>query len=229
MNRTFYLRVGKRWLDVAVSLIGLLLFGPLLFLFALAVRLTSPGPAIFRQTRTGRFNKPFYILKFRTMKATTSDAGSLLTAAGDSRITPLGRWLRETKIDELPQLLNVLTGDMSLVGPRPEVPLYTASYSEPQKKVFAERPGITGPSIIFDEEELMAGRPDKEGFYVTEILPKKLEIDLAYCADICLTKDLRLLFLTFARLSQRTALRSTAARSIEHLDRMAGTNPQHRP
>ena len=213
-------------LDVAASFVGLLLLSPILLVVAVAVRLSSPGPAIFRQQRAGRFGKPFPILKFRTMRGASGSPGSLLTAAGDSRITPLGRWLRKTKVDELPQLWNVLVGDMSLVGPRPEVPRYTAHYSEAQNKVFAERPGITGPSIVLNEEELMAGRPDKERYYLETVLPAKLGIDLEYCRAVCFRDDLRFLLLTLLRLFRRPARGNSLPGSIEHL---AGLNGVYRP
>lgn len=199
MTSTFYTRFGKRLLDLLLSFIGVVVLSPFLLLVAAAVKFSSRGPALFRQIRTGQFQKPFHILKFRTMRHSAS--GSLLTAAGDSRITPLGRWLRKTKIDELPQLFNVLVGDMSLVGPRPEVVFYTSKYTEVQRKVFAARPGITGPSIIMDEEELMAAQEDKEAFYLSTILPAKLKIDLAYCENIRFTADLRMLFATFRRMA----------------------------
>jgi len=205
MTSTFYTRFGKRSLDLVLSFGGLLLLSPFLLLVAIAVKLSSSGPALFRQTRVGRFEKPFRILKFRTMRQSSSASGSLLTASGDSRITPLGKWLRKTKIDELPQLFNVLAGDMSLVGPRPEVPFYTAQYSAHQKRIFAVRPGITGPSIIMDEEDLIAAQPDKEAYYVSAIMPAKLEIDLAYCQKIRFGEDLRLLFATLARLGAKLA------------------------
>lgn len=229
IHRSFYTRVGKRWFDVVVSFISLLLLSPFLLAVGLAVRLTSPGPALFRQIRTGRFNRPFYILKFRTMNGSSNETGSLLTAAGDSRITWLGAVFRKSKIDELPQLLNVLAGDMSLVGPRPEVPKYTKAYSAAQQAVFEERPGITGPSIIFNEEELMAGRRDKESFYIAEILPAKLRIDLAYCEDVRFRSDLRILFLTLTRLFHRAERRVSSASSIEHLDPTSRANARQRP
>jgi lipopolysaccharide/colanic/teichoic acid biosynthesis glycosyltransferase len=217
MAPTLYSRSLKRPFDAIASAAGLLLLSPLLLLVAIAVRLSSPGSALFSQMRTGLREKPFRILKFRTMLLAPPAAGSLLTAAGDSRVTPLGRWLRKTKIDELPQLWNVLVGHMSLVGPRPEVPRYTSRYSASQKAVFAARPGITGPSIILNEEELMASQPDKEGFYLAAILPAKLAIDFSYCANIRFREDLRLLFLTFARLFRRPALSTSSPGSIQHL------------
>jgi lipopolysaccharide/colanic/teichoic acid biosynthesis glycosyltransferase len=201
MTSTLYTRFGKRFLDVLLSFLGLVVLSPFLLLIAVAVRLSSRGPALFRQVRTGRFDKPFRILKFRTMREFSS--GSLVTAAGDPRITPLGKWLRKTKVDELPQLFNVLAGDMSVVGPRPEVPLYTARYSAHEKQVLAARPGITGPAIIMNEEELMAAQVDREAFYVSVIMPAKLKIDLAYCEHVRFGEDVHVIFTTLARLGAK--------------------------
>lgn len=226
MGHTFYARVGKRCFDVLLSSVGLVLLSPLLLLVSIAVRLTSPGPALFRQLRSGRLKRPFRILKFRTMRSSGSSQGSLLTASGDARITPLGRWLRKTKIDELPQLFNVFAGDMSLVGPRPEVPRYTQDYSDSEDRVFGERPGITGPSIILNEEELMAGHADKEGFYLSTILPAKLKIDLAYCADVSFWNDLRVLMRTVKRLLLRPAPNASPTTAIQHLAAPVGGKNQ---
>ena len=201
MNHTFYHRVGKRWLDATLAFLGLLLVSPVLIVAAIAVRLTGPGPVLFRQLRTGESGKPFRILKFRTMVDGAKMRGPCVTADGDPRITSVGRWLRKTKVDELPQLINVLAGEMSLVGPRPEVPQYTAAYTERQKRVFLAKPGVTGPAAIayVQEEEILGNRVDRERFYVTTVLPAKLEIDLAYCENVRFLEDLKLLFLTIAR------------------------------
>ena len=223
MNLSFYIRFGKRCFDAVVSFLGLFFLSPLLLLIAVAVRLTSSGPTLFSQSRTGRLEKPFRILKFRTMRIAPQHSGPLITAAGDPRITPLGCWLRKTKLDELPQLLNVLAGNMSLVGPRPEVPLYTSRYSERQKEVFSARPGITGPSIVFDEEALLAGRRDPEHFYLTSVLPAKLEVQRAYCANIRFSEDLRILFGTLAGLF-RHPTRSSRSRSLENLSPVSGAS-----
>lgn len=216
MTSSFYSRFGKRLFDAVASFTGLVLLSPLLLLAAIAVRLTSPGPALFSQIRTGQSGKPFRILKFRTMKLAAPGSHTLVTAAGDSRITPLGRWLRKTKIDELPQFFNVLAGHMSLVGPRPEVPLYTSRYSAAEQKVFSARPGITGPSIILNEEELMASQSDRERYYISTILPAKLRIDLAYCDNIRLGTDLHVLLLTVARLFHRASGLAPSG-TIQHL------------
>src|SRR5262249_43180358 len=161
-----------------------------LLLIALLVRLSSPGPALFRQARLGRGGREFAIWKFRTMRSDAAP-GPLITAAGDARVTPLGRFLRHTKIDELPQLVNVLVGDMSLVGPRPEVPKYLPCYD---RAVLAVRPGITDPASIAyrDEEELLARFADPERAYVELVLPKKLELARAYLREQSLGRDLSL-------------------------------------
>ena len=222
-NFSFYVRFGKRWFDAVISFIGMLVLGPLLLLIAIAVRLTSPGPTLFSQVRAGQFEKPFRILKFRTMSMAPPGSGPLITASGDPRVTPLGRWLRKTKLDELPQLINVLVGHMSLIGPRPEVPFYTSCYTEQQKQVFSARPGITGPSINFDEEESLAGRSDSEHFYFTTVMPAKLEIHRAYCANIRFTEDLRILFLTLGGLFRRPSPSTWSAGSVEDLSTVSRT------
>lgn len=198
MTNNSYARFGKRLFDAVLSSIGVTLLSPLLLVVAISVRLSSPGPALFSQIRTGRLGKPFRIFKFRTMIAALPSSGSLLTASGDPRVTPLGRWLRKTKIDELPQLFNVLMGQMSFVGPRPEVPIFTARYDRRQRAVLLVRPGITCPGIDFDEEELLANAEDKEDFYVNKILPAKLEADLAYCRSIRFWTDQKIILQTVA-------------------------------
>lgn len=200
-----YSRFGKRCFDFVCSLAGLIALSPLMIVAALAVKLTSKGPALFSQMRTGQWGRPFRIYKLRSMRVSKAVSAPLVTAAGDPRITPVGRWLRKTRVDELPQLFNVLVGDMSLVGPRPEVPRYTAKYNERQKQIFIAKPGITGLSIIMDEEELMADQPDTEEFYLKTIMPAKLEIDIAYTENIRFSEDLRCLWFTVAGLLVRTA------------------------
>ena len=201
MKQTFYIRAGKRWLDAACSLAGIIILSPLLCAAAIAIRLTSAGPVFFRQTRIGRHGKPFRIYKFRTMVASSAPGAPLLTASGDPRVTRVGRWLRDTKVDELPQLFNVLKGEMSLVGPRPEIPEYVTAYAEHRKLVLAMKPGITGPAARMDEEELLVGQPDQGHYYVTVILPAKLNIDLAYCQNVRCSTDVRLIFRTIAKVA----------------------------
>lgn len=198
-SSSFYLRSGKRAFDLIAAGLGMMLLLPFLAAIGLAVRLTSRGPMLFRQIRVGQFGKPFELLKFRSMRV-GSEKGSQLTAAGDLRITPWGIWLRRTKIDELPQLWNVVRGDMSLVGPRPEVPLFVAQYNDRQLTVLNARPGVTGPKINIYEEELLAGQVDKEQFYLNTLLAAKLETDLAYVREIRFSSDLDILLQTFKKL-----------------------------
>ncbi len=197
----------KRALDVAVSLIALLLLWPLLLALALAVRLDSAGPALFRQERVGLHGRPFRIHKFRTMRAGGA-AGPLVTAGGDARITRVGRVLRRHKLDELPQLWDVLRGAMSLVGPRPEVPHFMALYpDEARRVILSVRPGITDPaSIAFrDEEALLAAAPDPERAYVETVMPLKQRPYLDYVRQRSLAGDLRILLRTAAVLLGRGA------------------------
>ncbi len=163
IKKGFYARWGKRVLDIVLAIFGLIFFAPILILIACAVKLTSRGPILFRQVRVGRGGVPFKIVKFRTMSVGAEARGLGITVGGDARITTLGRFLRRYKLDELPQLWNVLVGEMSLVGPRPEVPVYVARYSQLQRGVLALRPGITGADAIAfrDEEELLAAAPDR--------------------------------------------------------------------
>jgi lipopolysaccharide/colanic/teichoic acid biosynthesis glycosyltransferase len=173
---------------------------PLLLACAAAVRFSSRGPVFFRQRRVGIGGRPFDVLKFRTM--IDGNAGPLVTAAGDPRITSAGRWLRRWKLDELPQFFNVLKGEMSLVGPRPEVPAYVARYNATQQTALAHKPGITSPASLtfLDEEAVLAAQRDRESYYATVLLPQKLEIDLDYCRNVSLAADLRILLRTFRRL-----------------------------
>jgi lipopolysaccharide/colanic/teichoic acid biosynthesis glycosyltransferase len=208
LNHSFYVRYGKRWLDAAAAFFGLIALSPLILLVAVAVCLDSPGCPFFLQERVGRLGKVFRIIKFRSMRvAAQTSAGPLITATGDSRITRVGKWLRTTKVDELPQLWNVLFGDMSLVGPRPEVAKYTALYFPEQRQVFEFRPGITGPAAIAyaNEEELLSRQPDPQAYYVRVLLPAKLEIDLRYCRTASFATDLNFVFGTFLRLLSRPA------------------------
>src|SRR5271154_1429517 len=203
---SFYLRAGKRGLDAAVSLTGLILLSPVIFAVAIAVKLTSHGPAFYRQFRVGQFGRTFRIVKFRSMVENADRAGPSITTYGDSRITGFGRWMRKTKIDEIPQFFNVFVGDMSLVGPRPEVPVYTATYTESQRRVFRQKPGITGPAAsgYLCEEEILAGQKEARNFYVSNVLPRKLELDLRYCEDIRFANDIRMIFETVAKVIERS-------------------------
>jgi lipopolysaccharide/colanic/teichoic acid biosynthesis glycosyltransferase len=191
----------KRLLDLLVAASALILLAPLLLVVAALVRLDSPGPVLFSQERVGHRRKLFRILKFRTMKHSERPNGAQITVAGDARITSLGAKLRKWKLDELPQLVNVLRGEMSLVGPRPEVPRYAALYSEEQREVLEARPGITDPaSLEFrDENELLAGREDAEAYYLEQVMPRKLELNRRYLEQQSLLLDLRIILATVAR------------------------------
>jgi lipopolysaccharide/colanic/teichoic acid biosynthesis glycosyltransferase len=203
-RKSFYHRAGKRWFDAVSAFCGLVILSPLFFLVGVLIKLTSRGPVFFKQVRVGQFGKPFRIIKFRTMVAEIhAQPGPLLTVAGDPRITQIGKWLRKTKVDELPQLINVLLGEMSLVGPRPEIPKYTANYTEKQKTILLERPGITGLSANVYEEELLVGQSDQEGYYLSTVLPAKLRIDIEYCENIAFLSDLKLVFTTFFKIFAR--------------------------
>jgi lipopolysaccharide/colanic/teichoic acid biosynthesis glycosyltransferase len=184
---------SKRVFDVVVSAIGLVVLAPVLAALAVAVRLSSRGPVLHRARRVGRGGGLFTLYKFRSMRIDAGD-GPGVTAAGDARITRLGRLMRATKLDELPQLLNVLRGDMSIVGPRPEDPRYVAWYTPEQRGVLAWRPGITSPaSIAFrNEESLLAGSVDLEARY-REVMGRKIAADLAYFPNATVASDLTLI------------------------------------
>jgi lipopolysaccharide/colanic/teichoic acid biosynthesis glycosyltransferase len=198
MQETFYRRWGKRLLDLAFSALGIVLALPVLVVTAVLVKLTSSGPAIYRHQRVGLNGLKFDVLKFRTMVRDADQAGPAVTSATDARITPVGRWLRRSKLDELPQLWNVLVGDMSLVGPRPEVPHYVDSYSQEQRRVLSVRPGITDAASIAyrHEEDLLACHADLDRYYREVVLPDKLNLNLAYLDRISLPYDISLLLRT---------------------------------
>ncbi|MGA7990072.1 MAG: sugar transferase [Thermoanaerobaculia bacterium] len=167
-------------LEVVVSAAGLLATSPFLAIAAAAIRLTSSGPALFRQERVGRFGRPFFLLKLRTMKA---GDGPQVTASGDSRVTTVGRFLRKTKLDELPQLWNVVRGDMALVGPRPEVPAYVDLSDPDWKRILEARPGITDPVSLrlrFEEKLLASAPGDRSEFYRQVMVPFKVRKYLEY-------------------------------------------------
>lgn len=177
---------------------GLIVLSLLFLILAIWVKLDSPGPVFFRQTRVGRNNKDFRIFKFRTMRV-GADKGSLVTIGGmDPRITRAGVFLRKTKLDEMPQLINVFVGDMSLVGPRPEVRHYVDYWTPEQMRVLDIRPGVTGPaSIKFrDENELLAAVEDPEKYYIEVVMQEKLRLDLAYVRTHTFFGDLLLILKT---------------------------------
>lgn len=187
----------KRLFDVVASLAGLLVLAPLFAGLALAVKLYDGGPVFYRARRVGRGGRLFALFKFRSMVTDADRRGPGITMQGDARITPVGRFLRRTKLDELPQLLNVVRGDMSLVGPRPEDPRYVALYTEAQRRALDVRPGITSAaSLAYRHEEQELSGPDGEHVYVQEVMPHKLDIDLAYLRERSFWSDLRLIWRT---------------------------------
>jgi lipopolysaccharide/colanic/teichoic acid biosynthesis glycosyltransferase len=190
----------KRLLDLMVAATALVLLSPLLIGIAIAVAATSPGGPFFRQVRVGRDRRPFRLVKFRSMTVRAGSEDGSFDAGDGSRVTGIGRFLRRTKLDELPQLWNVLVGEMSLVGPRPEVPAWTEVHRDRWDLVLSVRPGITDPaSIEFrDEESILAASPDPEACYRDEILPRKLSLAEAYVRDRSALGDLRVLVRTLA-------------------------------
>lgn len=188
----------KRAFDIVCSLLGLVVLSPLLLVVSLLVAVTSPGGVFFRQERIGKGGKPFRIFKFRSMRK--DNAGLKITTGNDSRITPVGRFLRKSKIDELPQLINVLVGAMSFVGPRPEVADYVSLYTPYQRQVLLVRPGITGlASIRFrNENDLLTASTDPNRTYIEQIMPRKIDLDLEYIPHASVLYDIKLIFQTFA-------------------------------
>ncbi len=193
----------KRGFDVLASLTGLVLLSPVLAVVALAIKLTSPGPVFFRQERVGRGFRRFEILKFRTMVPDAPKLGGQLTAGEDPRITRVGRLLRKTKLDELPQLINVLKGDMSFVGPRPEVPRYVEIFRDDYRELLTVRPGITDLASLKyrDESEVLGRSSDPETTYVEQVLPEKIALGKQYLRRSSLWFDVGLIFKTLFRLA----------------------------
>lgn len=204
----------KRTIDLAGALCGLLISAPLWGLIALAIRLLDGGPVFFRQERMGR-DGVFRIWKFRTMRAA---AGAPITTGDDARITPIGRWLRRCKLDELPQLLNVAIGEMSLVGPRPELPRFVADYTPEQRTLLRYLPGITDPASLHyrDEAALLSAAGDPIRTYQEQILPEKLRISLAYARRATVWTDLGVLLMTV-----RLVLSGTPVAGSPHSPRLA--------
>ncbi len=189
-----------RVMDFSLASILILLFSPLFLIISLLIYIEDGSPILFSQERLGQGGKTFRILKFRTMKKNT--AGPLITAANDTRVTRVGKVLRRWRLDELPQLINVLKGEMSLVGPRPEVPEFAWAYKGPYQEVLSVKPGITGPTQLAfkNEEEMLAHARNVEEFYSNRILPQKLQMDLQYVYRKSVWYDLKILLHTLAAL-----------------------------
>lgn len=191
----------KRIFDIIASLFGVLILLPLFIIVSVLIKLDSKGTILFKQVRVTKDGKKFNIYKFRTMQMDSEKEGQL-TVGKDNRITKIGSILRRTKLDELPQLFNVLFGDMSLVGPRPEVPKYVSFYTEEQKEILKVRAGITDYASIYfsDENSLLAGQKNPEQFYIDVIMPKKIELNKKYINEISVFTDIKIIFLTIKKI-----------------------------
>ena len=205
----------KRLFDIAASGLGLLALGPVLILLAILIKLEDGGPVFYRGERVGRHGRGFRIFKFRTMVVHADRIGGPSASDSDPRITRIGRTLRRYKLDELPQLINVLKGEMSLVGPRPEVRHYTDQFTEEEQAILSVRPGITDWASIWnaDEGALLAGAEDPEQIYATRIRPTKLRLQLKYVREQSFFTDLKIIFLT------ALAVARPGSRAIEDLRR----------
>jgi len=191
----------KRTFDIFASSIGLIILSPLFLLISISIKLESKGRIFYLQKRVGLNGREFYLIKFRSMYE-NSDKKGLLTIGNDNRITKVGRFIRRYKLDELPQLINVLKGDMSLVGPRPEVPQYVKLYNEEQKKVLLVRPGITDYASLkyYNESKLLANTKSLEQTYIEEIMPQKLSLNLKYINNQNFFVDLKIILLTIKKI-----------------------------
>lgn len=196
----------KRALDLLFSIMGLLVLSPLLVVIIVVIKLSDGGPVFFRQVRVGQRGREFKIWKFRTMVVNAEKLGLSVTRDGDPRVTRIGRFLRKSKLDELPQLLNVLVGEMSLVGPRPEVPRYVDQYSAEQRRVLDLKPGITDLATLefSHEEDLLKSRPDVERFYIEYCIPRKIALNRRYAEEANIFSDLRILLKTLLFWRNRT-------------------------
>lgn len=189
----------KRLFDILASFIGLIILSPLFLILGIWIKLDSKGPMFYKQIRVGRGNKDFYLYKFRSMRVGADKAGLITVGGRDPRVTPSGYYIRKYKLDEFPQLINVLKGDMSLVGPRPEVRKYVEMYTPEQMHVLDVRPGITDLASIRyrNENELLEKAEDPDKYYVEVIMQDKLRINLAYVKDHSFLYDIKLIFGTF--------------------------------
>ncbi len=191
----------KRIFDTTLSLFGLIILLPFMLIIAILIKIDSKGPIFFKQIRVTKGGREFKILKYRTMRV-GSDKYSQITVGKDERITKIGSFLRKYKLDEIPQLINVLIGDMSLVGPRPEVPKYVVLYTDEQKEILKVRAGITDyASIEFsDENDLLASEKNPEEAYIEKIMPKKIELNKKYLSEISVLTDIKIILLTIKKI-----------------------------
>lgn len=188
----------KRVFDIIASFCGLIILSPMLLMVGLAIKIDSKGPVFFKQKRVGKNNKIFEIYKFRTMVTDAEKLGKQITVGNDSRITRVGKFIRKCKLDEFPQLINVLKGEMSLVGPRPEVPRYVELYDEYQSQILLVQPGITDYASIEyrNENEILGNSKNPEKTYIEEIMPTKIELNMRYIRNISLFEDVKLIINT---------------------------------
>lgn len=205
----------KRTLDIVIATVAIALLAPILMAIGASVYLADGGSPLFRQRRVGLNGRQFSLLKFRTMS--TGADPSRISVSGDGRVTALGRWLRGSKLDELPQLFNVLVGHMSLVGPRPELPYYVRFYNSEQLRVLQFRPGITDPVSLAwaDEGQILAGSADPERTYIQEIMPEKLASAIAYASRASLLTDLGVIRDTIISVCGRLRRSASSRNSLE--------------
>ena len=191
----------KRIFDITLSLFGLIILLPFMLIIAILIKIDSKGSVFFKQVRVTKNGREFKIFKYRTMRV-GSDKYSQITVGKDSRITKVGDFLRKYKLDEIPQLINVLIGDMSLVGPRPEVPKYVALYTEEQREILKVRAGITDyASIEFsNENDILANETDPEKAYIEKIMPRKIELNKKYLSEISIMTDIKIILLTIKKI-----------------------------
>lgn len=194
-------KVIKRIFDIICSSLGLIVLSPMLIIVTILIKKGSEGPVFFKQIRVGENEKEFLILKFRTMVVDAEKLGKQITIGNDSRITKIGIFLRKYKLDELPQLINVFKGEMSLVGPRPEVPRYVNLYTEEQRKVLKIKPGITDLASLRykDENELLGDKQDPEAFYINTVMPDKLSLNLEYMKKNNIIFDIYIIIKTIVK------------------------------
>lgn len=192
----------KRLFDLVLSICGILFLLPFFIIVSILIKLDSDGDIIFKQTRVTKDGKEFKIFKFRTMRPDTEKQGQI-TIGADNRITSIGNFLRKTKLDELPQLFNIVMGDMSFVGPRPEVPKYVRMYTKDQKEILKVRAGITDYASIYfsNESEILGKQKEPETFYIEKIMPYKIELNKKYIKEAGLTTDIKIIFLTIFKVA----------------------------
>jgi len=192
----------KRFLDLFLSLIGLFLLAPIFLVIIIIVSIESKGGPFYTQERIGKNGQPFNLFKFRSMKINADKEGLITVGAHDSRITQSGRFLRKFKLDEFPQLFNVLAGEMSIVGPRPEVAKYVEMYTPEQRKVLSVLPGLTDYASLeyFEENELLAKSENPEKTYIEEVLPEKIQLNLQYIEDQSTSTDLKIILKTIGKI-----------------------------